>query len=383
PIVDFVHTADGRPALITELLEGEDLQARLKRVQRLPLDEALAFTMQICAALQHAHTRGVVHRDLKPSNVFLLAGDDAAVDLKLLDFGVAKSSADAGLTATGATVGTPSYMAPEQATGARHVDARADIYAAGAILYRMLTGTPPHSNAEAGSCIAQLLSTEAVPPRTLNGRIPIAVEATIQKAMARDPAERFTDAASFAQALQALRQTPPAPHAVAISGAFLRQTPKTEQEATTRSAPRARLWSLAAARPLAALTALAGALCGGALGLQLLVALVRALRPTAVQLTVAEHTLVLTVTAALGLSVLATLMRGFKPHWRSAPALMACTRRLSHWLALSLLTLGGAGLLQRTVLAAFGHLQAPSPLWQVVGVLAAIGLPLWRHRQHR
>jgi serine/threonine protein kinase len=139
--VDHGVTSDGRHYLAMEWLEGEDLAARLSR-GALGVDESLALAECVADALAVVHGRGVVHRDLKPANLFLPQGDLGQV--KLLDFGIARlSDATQGLTATGAAIGTPAYMAPEQARGEPGIDARADVYALGCVLFECLTGRPP------------------------------------------------------------------------------------------------------------------------------------------------------------------------------------------------------------------------------------------------
>ncbi|MCK6491750.1 MAG: serine/threonine protein kinase, partial [Planctomycetes bacterium] len=141
-IVDVVRV-QGRAALITELLEGEELGLYLDRAGKLPLPQAIAICRQVCRGLAAAHAVKVVHRDLKPSNLFVMTRDDGSLHVKILDFGVAKLVDGTELTGSGMLLGTPAFMAPEQALGARDVDHRADIYALGAVLYQSLTGQLP------------------------------------------------------------------------------------------------------------------------------------------------------------------------------------------------------------------------------------------------
>src|SRR5262249_11854376 len=130
-------------AIVCELLEGEGLDELLDRKRKLPLATAITICRQVCRGLAAAHDAGVVHRDLKPSNLFLVEREGGGVHVKILDFGVAKVMDGTQLTRTGMVVGTPCFMAPEQARGSSDVDGRADIYAVGAVLYRMLTGVSP------------------------------------------------------------------------------------------------------------------------------------------------------------------------------------------------------------------------------------------------
>jgi hypothetical protein len=131
-----------------------------------------------------------VHRDLKPSNVFLVRRPDERIQIKILDFGVAKIADEHGLTRTGVVVGTPSYMAPEQARGSANVDARADVYAVGAVLYRLLTGKPPFPDDDPHVTINRLLTEDPKRPRELERSIPEALELVIQRAMSRSPRDR-------------------------------------------------------------------------------------------------------------------------------------------------------------------------------------------------
>ncbi|HEY3587382.1 MAG TPA: serine/threonine-protein kinase, partial [Myxococcaceae bacterium] len=126
--------------LVMEWLEGEDLSSRLAAVE-VSIDEAVGIGLQLASALAAAHAQGIIHRDLKPSNVFLC---DWRLDrVKLLDYGIARLVGASNLTDTGSVVGTPAYMPPEQARGERSLDARADVYALGALLFHCLTGRPP------------------------------------------------------------------------------------------------------------------------------------------------------------------------------------------------------------------------------------------------
>ncbi len=210
---------DGRPYMVMELLEGEDLFERLKRVHRFSERHAVLVTIAICEALEAAHALGIVHRDLKPENVMLLGPrDDAGVEpprLKVLDFGIAKvrepdttavpgSTAASGssLTAVGAIIGTPEFLSPEQALGYR-VDGRADLYTCGVVLYRMITGTVPFP--DQGNAFATALKhTTDVPPAP-SARVPgihPELERIILRALAKKPAERPASAAELRGALQ-------------------------------------------------------------------------------------------------------------------------------------------------------------------------------------
>jgi eukaryotic-like serine/threonine-protein kinase len=186
-------------------VEGESLRQRLLRERQLPVEDALRIAQDVASALEYAHGHGIVHRDIKPENILLHAGE-----AMVADFGIAKApeSGEAGtrasggteLTATGVSLGTPTYMSPEQAAGDA-VDRRTDIYALGCVLYEMLAGEPPYTGATAQALIAKRF-TEPVPRvRHVRETVPVPVEQALLKALAKAPADRFASAAQFAEAL--------------------------------------------------------------------------------------------------------------------------------------------------------------------------------------
>src|SRR5512135_2573811 len=205
---------------VMPFVEGESLRQRLVREPRLSLDEALHLARAIAAALDYAHRHGVVHRDIKPENVMLHEGE-----AMVTDFGIAKAvsaAASENLTQTGAAVGTPAYMSPEQASGAVELDGRSDVYSLGCLVYEMLTGRTPFTGPTAQAIIAQTF-TEPPPPlrsaRPADGT-PEWAEQAIMKALAKDPAARFATAAQFSQALKAQGvSTPPGATVTTAAGA--------------------------------------------------------------------------------------------------------------------------------------------------------------------
>jgi serine/threonine-protein kinase len=200
-IYDFGYTPDGIAYLVMELLAGEPLSRRIER-GRLPEADAVPIARGIATALAAAHDKGIVHRDLKPDNVFLVPDPEAPAGVrpKVLDFGVAKLGdqlpRELRHTVTGALMGTPLYMAPEQARAAGHIDHRADLYSLGCIVYEMLVGRPPFVAQGAGEIIALHLFSEPEPPAASPE-----VQAIVMRLLAKEPGDRFARASDVADAL--------------------------------------------------------------------------------------------------------------------------------------------------------------------------------------
>ncbi|MCP4543287.1 MAG: serine/threonine protein kinase [Chloroflexi bacterium] len=180
------------PFIVMELVKGESLRDHYLE----KLDDTLAIACQICAALDHAHSHGIIHRDLKPENVMILPDDT----VKLVDFGLARSVASR-LTVEGALIGTVSYLAPEQALGAK-IDHRADLYALGATLYELTTGVLPFTSDSPFEVITQHLRAPVVPPRAKNDQIPPALDALIVQLLSKDPVNRPNSASEVLQTLE-------------------------------------------------------------------------------------------------------------------------------------------------------------------------------------
>jgi eukaryotic-like serine/threonine-protein kinase len=203
-LLDFGTTASGQPYLVTEYLEGEDLERRLLRVQKLALPDTLHIVRQVASALSSIHAKGVVHRDLKPANIFLLSIDGGYDFAKLVDFGIAKlRTSDSRLTKAFLVVGTPEYMAPEQAAGrVDDVDHRSDQWALACIAWRMLTAKAPFGGAHVNDILQNILRAELPPLDTLAPHLPVGLERVLRRALAKRQSSRFPTIMAFARAFQ-------------------------------------------------------------------------------------------------------------------------------------------------------------------------------------
>ncbi len=192
--------ADGLVYYVMPYVEGESLRERLAREHQLPVEEAVRIATEVAGALDYAHRHGVIHRDIKPENILLHDGS-----AMVADFGIAlaASRSDSGsrLTETGMSLGTPHYMSPEQAMGEREITAKSDVYALGCVVYEMLSGEPPFTGPTAQAIVARVMMEQ---PRSLTLQrhsIPPHVEAAVNRALEKLPADRFASAAQFAEAL--------------------------------------------------------------------------------------------------------------------------------------------------------------------------------------
>jgi serine/threonine-protein kinase len=202
-MLDYGVTETGVPFIVMEFLEGEDLSVRVER-ERLSRPDAGEVVIQLGRALGKAHERGIVHRDVKPSNVFLCDVGDGRVFVKLLDFGVAKANAGhllGGMTTdTGALMGSPFYMSPEQVIGSKELDFRADLWALGVLGFELATGRRPFE-AETVGALALKIHHEPLPhPSDVDTALPRPVDDWFARACARDPKERFESAKEQAEA---------------------------------------------------------------------------------------------------------------------------------------------------------------------------------------
>ncbi len=211
-VLDDGTDADGTPFIVFELLAGESLEQRLTRGP-LPVDEAVGIVLQACEGIAAAHDAGVVHRDVKPANLFLCS--DGVV--KVLDFGIAALGSGTKMTATGAVLGTPSYLSPEQARGIAEIDGRTDVWALGAVLYEALSGRPPFESESFFATVLAILM-EPVPPLAARAPgVPSDVVDIVHRCLAKDRDARIADVRTLAAALRSRREptSPSAPMSTA------------------------------------------------------------------------------------------------------------------------------------------------------------------------
>ncbi len=202
-IMDVGVLEDQTPYLVLEYVRGESLRQLLQRRGALPAREAVGLALQVCEGLAEAHVNQVIHRDLKPSNLILSERPDGSPLVKILDFGIAKTSAPTvqTLTETQSMLGSPLYMAPEQIRSARDVGASADVWALGVTLYELLTNKLPFQAFTTGAVIAAVLADDPVPPRQHVPDLPAGLEATVLRCLERAPERRFQDVGALAEAL--------------------------------------------------------------------------------------------------------------------------------------------------------------------------------------
>ncbi|HXN31736.1 MAG TPA: serine/threonine-protein kinase, partial [Polyangiaceae bacterium] len=207
-IFDHGVTEDGRPYIVMELLVGEPLDKRVERRGRISLPETARILGQVSRALQRAHDAGIIHRDLKPENIFLVRSPDDDDEIaKVLDFGIAKikgAPGDAGLTSstkTGAVLGTPYYMSPEQARGLRTLDHRSDLWSLGVIAYKCVTGVLPFDGESVGDLLVKICTAPPPVPSIAVPGLPKAFDGWFSRALERDPARRYATAAELGEAL--------------------------------------------------------------------------------------------------------------------------------------------------------------------------------------
>jgi serine/threonine-protein kinase len=203
-VLDVGTLYSGAPYMVMEYLEGQDLARVLEQQGQLPVVDAVDWVLQAAEALAEAHAMGIVHRDLKPANLFLTRRADGTASVKVLDFGISKQTAageEASVTRSQAVLGSPRYMSPEQMRSTRDVDARADIWALGAVVHELVAGQPPFDAETMTALCAAILQD---PPNSLRAKRPDAptqLEVAILGALEKDRARRYPTVAAFASAL--------------------------------------------------------------------------------------------------------------------------------------------------------------------------------------
>ncbi len=221
-VLDVSVLSSGLPFMVLELLEGHDLGRVLRARGPLPIAEAVGLVVQACAGVAEAHALGIVHRDLKPANLFLTRRPDGSPLVKVLDFGISKigeadqeGNAELTLTVTDDVLGSPQYMAPEQLRAPKGVDARADVWSLGMILYRLVTGECAFEGDSAASLLAALAADEPIPMRQRRPEVPVELEAIVMRCLTKKREARCKDAAELADAL-----APFAPFSLAFPAGF-------------------------------------------------------------------------------------------------------------------------------------------------------------------
>ncbi|HEX6627216.1 MAG TPA: serine/threonine-protein kinase, partial [Gemmatimonadaceae bacterium] len=225
-------------------VEGESLRAKLNRERQLSLDEALRITCEVASALDHSHRHGIIHRDIKPENILLEDGQAL-----LADFGIARAASLSGekLTSTGVSLGTPTYMSPEQGMADPNIDARSDIYSLGCVLYEMLAGQPPFTGNTTQALIARHSLDQVPSLSVVRSSVPEEVEEAIMVALEKVPADRFATAAQFADALRGMQ------------GSGLHTVRRTGHRTRPNLRPQQRNWRVVAGITALALLVLTGA----------------------------------------------------------------------------------------------------------------------------
>ncbi|MCB9554520.1 MAG: serine/threonine protein kinase [Deltaproteobacteria bacterium] len=203
-VIDFNTSEAGDPYYVMELLEGEDLSQRLRREGALPIEDVAQIVQQTASALHAAHQAGVVHRDIKPSNIFLAIDATAQTSVKVLDFGISKVQGSKSVVTKARTlIGTLRWMAPEQAIGSADIVSPAtDVFSLAAVTYRMLSGKAPFDGADLPSLVREICTTVPLPLARRVANLPDAVDDVLYKALAKNPAHRYSDIASFASDCQ-------------------------------------------------------------------------------------------------------------------------------------------------------------------------------------
>ncbi|MGK4004848.1 serine/threonine-protein kinase [Sorangium sp. So ce1036] len=388
-IFDVNRMSDGRPCIVAEHLEGKGLGEVLATPgARLPVGAAVRIVRQVCDGIAAAHAMGVVHRDIKPENIFL-TGDPASPTVKVLDFGISKTAESSSLTQTGMVLGTPAYMAPEQAKG-EQTDLRTDIYAVGAVLYHAVTGHRPFERDDPTAMLLAVMTEEPRAPRSLNAEIPPGLELVIQRAMAKEREHRHASMGDLARDL--------APYEEAAAPASARASIARPSLVLGSSSALSQVLGLPASaaseayltRQLVFLSASLGLAWLGAGLVSSLSGLVRALGSDGAALS-GERAALLTFGVFVVLLCPALLggLYVYRHAWRDDARLSALAPRISTPIALGLLAYGVASLLVRLLEAVLLQhaIGIAWPVWDallfVISVGAALAAAVYQWREQR
>ena len=204
-VIDVGKLDSGAPYMVMEYLDGSDLAAWVAQRGKMAIEQAVEFLLQACEAIAEAHALGIVHRDLKPANLFVIRRPDGGLSIKVLDFGISKittpGSPEMAMTRTSTIIGSPLYMSPEQMQSSRNVDARADVWSLGVILFELVTGRVPFEGEVLTELIAKILSTPPSPVRGFAPEVPPALEQVILRCLEKDRERRYATVGEFAAAL--------------------------------------------------------------------------------------------------------------------------------------------------------------------------------------